>query len=140
MDRSHKRILYVLFFEFFFRVIAAALRIYYLYAGVLPLPPRYSFLYLFVGVCAEKKVLHILATLPSYRRLGVGSLLLAHGLEVVDKANSLSYLDSSSLGLNLYLKHGWRAVDEIRVDLGKYGIDKGGEEVSMCMIREPKGL
>lgn len=104
-----------------------------------PPSPRYSFLYLFVGVCAEKKVLHILATLPSYRRLGVGSLLLAHGLEVVDKANNLSYLDSSSLGLNLYLKHGWRAVDEIRVDLGKYGIDKGGEEVSLCMIREPKG-
>lgn len=56
-----------------------------------------------------------------------------------------SYLDTSPLGLNLYLKYGWRRVDEIRVDLGKY-IGKGGgekeeeeeEEVSLCMIREPK--
>lgn len=103
-----------------------------------PFPPIFIPLFICWGL-RRKKVLHILATLPSYRRLGVGSLLLAHGLEVVDKANSLSYLDSSSLGLNLYLKHGWRAVDEIRVDLGKYGIDKGAEEVSLCMIREPKG-
>lgn len=89
----------------------------------------------------EKKnlVLHILATHPSYRRRGVGCLLLTHGLEAVDDANSQSYLDTSPLGLNLYLKYGWRAVDEIRVDLGKYGIDQGGEEVSLCMIREPKG-
>lgn len=60
-----------------------------------------------------------------------------------------SYLDTSPLGLNLYLKHGWRPVDEIRVDLGKYIGKKGGgekeeeeteadEEVSLCMIREPK--
>lgn len=54
-----------------------------------------------------------------------------------------SYLDTSPPGLNLYLKYGWRRVDEIRVDLGKY-IGKGGgekeeeEEVSLCMIREPK--
>lgn len=91
----------------------------------------------------EKKVLHILATLPSYRCRGVGSLLVSHGLEVVDKAKMQSYLDTSPLGLNLYLKYGWRRVDEIRVDLGKY-IGKGGgekeeeEEVSLCMIREPK--
>lgn len=84
-------------------------------------------------------VLHILATLPSYRRRGVGSLLLAHGLGIVDNANSRSYLDTSLLGLNLYLKYGWRAVDEIRVDLGKYDIDEGGDEVSLCLIRESKG-
>lgn len=55
-----------------------------------------------------------------------------------------SYVDTSPLGLNLYLKYGWRRVDEIRIDLGKY-IGKGGgekeeeeEEVSLCMIREPK--
>lgn len=90
------------------------------------------------------KVLHILATLPSYRCRGVGSLLVSHGLEVVDKAKMQSYVDTSPLGLNLYIKYGWRPVDEIRVDLGKY-IGKGGggkekkdEEVSLCMIREPK--
>lgn len=99
---------------------------------------QYSFIY-FVGGGKKNLVLHILATHPSYRRRGVGSLLLTHGLEAVDDANSQSYLDTSPLGLNLYLKYGWRAVDEIRVDLGKYGIDQGGEEVSLCMIREPKG-
>lgn len=103
-------------------------------------PPILIHLFICWGVRPKEKVLHILATLPSYRRRGAGSLLLTHGLEVVDKANSLSYLDSSSLGQNIYLKHGWRAVDEITVDLGKYGIDKGGEEVSLCMIREPKGV
>lgn len=96
----------------------------------------------FVVGAGKKKVLHILATLPSYRCRGVGSLLVSHGLEVVDKAKMQSYLDTSPLGLNLYLKYGWRRVDEIRVDLGKY-IGKGGgekeeEEVSLCMIREPK--
>lgn len=97
------------------------------------------FIYLFCWGGKKNLVLHILATHPSYRRRGVGSLLLTHGLEVVDDANSQSYLDTSPLGLKLYLKYGWRAVDEIRVDLGKYGIDQGGEEVSLCMIREPKG-
>lgn len=55
----------------------------------------------------------------------------------MDNANRQSYLDASPLGINLYLKYGWRAVDEIRVDLGEYGIE-GGEEVSLCLIREPK--
>lgn len=58
-----------------------------------------------------------------------------------------SYVDTSPLGLNLYFKYGWRRVDEIRVDLGKYIGKVGGEkeekeedeeEVSLCMIREPK--
>lgn len=83
---------------------------------------RYSFV-----VGAGKKVLHMVATLPSYRCRGAGSLLVSHELEVVDKAKMQSYLDTSPLGLNLYLKYGWRRVDEIRADLGKY-IGKGGGE------------
>lgn len=102
------------------------------------MPP--VFVYLFVARTIKKKVLHILATLPSYRCRGVGSLLVSHGLEVVDNAKMQSYVDTSPLGLNIYLKYGWRRVDEIRVDLGKYAgkVEAGKEEVSLCMIREPK--
>ena len=62
----------------------------------------------------------ILATISSYSQRRIGSLLLTHGPEAVDNANSQSHLDTSPLE-NLYLKYEWRAVDGIRADVGKYG-------------------
>ncbi len=84
----------------------------------------------------------ILATISSYPRRGIGSLLLTHGLEAIDNANSQSLLDTSPLERNIYLKYEWRAaVDGIGADVGKYGIDGGGEGLSLCLslIRELKG-
>ena len=39
------------------------------------------------------------------------------------------------MGLPLYLKHGWKKVDEIVINLTEYGGDEDLTE--MCMIREP---
>lgn len=69
----------------------------------------------------------ILATISSYPQRRIGSLLVTHGPEAVDNAKSQSHLDISPLERNLYLKYEWREVDGIRADVGKYGIDGGGE-------------
>ena len=65
--------------------------------------------------------LHILAVRPKYHRLGLGSLLIKAGLEAADAANSKVYIIASPMGLPLYVRHGWMKVDEITVDMGKYG-------------------
>lgn len=65
--------------------------------------------------------LHLLAIRPKYHRLGLGSSLIKDGLDIADAAGSKVYIIASPMGLPLYLRHGWKRVDGVVVDMRKYG-------------------
>ena len=48
-----------------------------------------------------------------------------------------TYLESSAVGVPLYLKHGFKQVDDVLIDMRPYG--GTGIESEKCMIREPGG-
>lgn len=77
-------------------------------------------------------VLSVLMTLPEYQGQGIGSALLEFGLaEAKKKGLTQFWLESSPDGYNLYRKFGFEDVDNIRMDLTKYG--GVGWEESACM-------
>lgn len=78
-----------------------------------------------------------LAVSPTHQRLGLGSLLIRGGLAIADEAGARIYLESSAVGASLYLKHGFRQVDDILIDMRPYG--GTGIESAKCMMREPGG-
>lgn len=58
-------------------------------------------------------------------------MLIRPGLEAADKADAQTYIEASPSGLPLYLKFGWEPVDEMVIDLGKYG---GKDIEHRCML------
>lgn len=67
-------------------------------------------------------VLAILMTLPEFQRQGIGSALLEFGLtEAKKKGLTQFWLESSPQGYKLYQKFGFKDVDNICIDLTKYG-------------------
>ena len=48
-------------------------------------------------------------------------MLLQSGLEKVDADFAKAWLEATPQGQTLYTKFGWKVVDEIFFDLGKYG-------------------
>lgn len=65
--------------------------------------------------------LDILAIKPKFHRFGHGSSLIRDGLDIADAAGSKVYTIATSMGLPLYLRHGWKKIDEVAVDMRKYG-------------------
>lgn len=82
-------------------------------------------------------VLHLLCVTPTHQRQGLGGLLVSDGLAVADERNAQTYIEASTKGLGLYLKHGWEPIDEIVVDMGSYG--GKGVEREKCLMRQPRG-
>lgn len=80
-------------------------------------------------------VLRALATHPEYQGKGCGTLLLRTGLEKVDADGKRAWLEASPQGHSLYHKFGWKDVDEIAIDLGKYGCAEQ-VQITTCMRRE----
>ncbi|KAF6241891.1 hypothetical protein HO173_000603 [Letharia columbiana] len=78
-----------------------------------------------------------LAVSPSHQRLGLGSLLIRGGLAMADEVGGRVYLESSAVGMPLYLKHGFKPVDDILIDMRPYG--GTGIASEKCMMREPGG-
>ncbi len=62
---------------------------------------------------------------------------MRQGLAVADELGARTYLESSQAGAPLYLKLGFKQVDDILVDMRPYGGTK--VESEKCMIREPGG-
>lgn len=62
-------------------------------------------------------------------------MLLEWGIEQAEKNGARIFLTSMPVSYKLYLKHGWRDVDEMKLDLVEYGGDE--TFVIKAMIRDP---
>ena len=78
-----------------------------------------------------------LAVSPTHQRLGLGSLLIREGLARADAVGAKTYLESSAVGVPLYLRHGFKQVDDIVIDMRPYG--GTGIASAKCMMRGPGG-
>lgn len=81
-------------------------------------------------------MLDLLATLPGYQGRGIGSAMLRWGLSQADARECRVYLEATGEGYPLYIKHGFRAVEEITLDRGQFG--GVGTETFAIMIRDPR--
>ena len=54
---------------------------------------------------------------------------------VPDRERAVTYIEASPIGLGLYLRHGWKACDDLVVDLRPHG----GDHVAHLpfMVRQP---
>lgn len=82
------------------------------------------------------QVLRAIATLPEFQGQGCGSMLLRSGLEKTDAEGAKIFLEATPQGHSLYEKFGWKGVDAIVFDLGKYGCATDMVQVTTCMMRE----
>lgn len=79
--------------------------------------------------------LMILVTTPAHRRRGAASLLIEWGTQRADERGLKCVLMASEAGLGAYLKHGFKVVREVEMDLRPYGV--GATELRRWMVREP---
>lgn len=79
--------------------------------------------------------LQILVTHPDHRRRGAGSQLIEWGTKRADERGLKCVLMSSPSGLGVYLKHGFKVVKEVEMDLRPYGVES--TETRRWMVREP---
>lgn len=79
--------------------------------------------------------LHILIVSPDHQRRGLGTMLIREGLAAADRDNARTYIEASPKGLGLYIRHGWKIIDTIKMDMTPYG--GNGMAVEELLIREP---
>ncbi|KAL5001782.1 acyl-CoA N-acyltransferase [Aspergillus recurvatus] len=80
-------------------------------------------------------VLDFLATRPEYQGRGVGRALLRWGMEQADQQRRRIYLEATTEGYPVYAKCGWRGVERIEMDYGRWG-GEGSQELTL-MVRDP---
>ena len=80
-------------------------------------------------------VLDLLATLPGYQGQGIGTAMLRWGMAKADEWQTRIYLEATPAGYPVYIKHGWRVVEEIRLDFSQHG--GVGSEPFLVMMRDP---
>ena len=81
------------------------------------------------------EVLRAIATLPEYQGKGCATALLKAGLAKVDAEDRKAFLEATPQGHGLYIKFGWKDVDEMAFDLRKYGFQAHVQKTT-CMMRE----
>jgi hypothetical protein len=74
--------------------------------------------------------LDTLVTLPRHERRGAGGMLVRWGCEKADEAGVQAYLEASPIGAPLYARHGFVGLEEMQLDLRKYG----GDEVMRFIV------
>ena len=77
---------------------------------------------------------------PEYQRQGLGGLLVAFGVHEADKLGLAAYTEATPEGLGLYLKHGFKEVDRVTVDLEQWGGPKGDFNSYGLLYREAKPI
>ncbi|KAJ5484189.1 hypothetical protein N7539_005985 [Penicillium diatomitis] len=83
-------------------------------------------------------LLDFLATTPSYQGRGVGSALLRWGTAKADEKQLRIYLEATEAGYPVYVKHGWKVVEEVFFDREQFG--GHGRDRFILMMRDPKPL
>ncbi|KAF3761774.1 hypothetical protein M406DRAFT_281853 [Cryphonectria parasitica EP155] len=76
----------------------------------------------------------ILATEAKHQGRGAASLLLKKCIEEAEAKRLPIYLDSSEMGHPVYLKHGFRDLEEVATDFSKWGLEK--PHLLWAMIKE----
>lgn len=87
---------------------------------------------------APYATLELLATGPAHSRRGVGSLLLRHGLEVVDRKGILCYVSAGICGRPLYEKFGFEVTKALSFDGRAWGGRSEGKHWSMLRPVKPQ--
>lgn len=77
--------------------------------------------------------------LPEFQRMGIGSALFRYAFENLGADEVPIWLVTQMRGRAMYLKHGFRDVEVIDIDLSEYaGPFQGfGVQRNICMIRQP---
>lgn len=83
-------------------------------------------------------VVYLLSTDPAYQGKGLASTLLKHGLDLADVEGRKAYIEDTEMGHPVYRKLGFEDVDEIVVDLRKWGGKEPGTNVIMVRIRSQR--
>ncbi|PLB53997.1 hypothetical protein P170DRAFT_469471 [Aspergillus steynii IBT 23096] len=81
-----------------------------------------------------------LYVLPEYQRRGLGGVLMERMVPKADELGLPGYLESSTVGYGLYIKHGFEEVGRITVDLEQWGGEKGEENTYVLMLRSAERL
>lgn len=90
-----------------------------------------------VALMGCSAVLNLLDTLPAHQRRGAGTQLVKWGADVADQHGLPCYLEGSPAGYHLYRKFGFEDVENLDMDLTRWG----GEGIHrfVCMIRPANG-
>ncbi|KAJ5554730.1 Acyl-CoA N-acyltransferase [Penicillium sp. DV-2018c] len=80
-------------------------------------------------------ILDLIATLPEYQGRGFGSTVLKWGIEKADATQSRIFLEATPEGVPVYLKHGWKLLEEVTIDFASFGSE--GNETFYLMMRDP---
>jgi len=75
------------------------------------------------------------ATHPSYQRQGLAQQIIAWGNEQADKTGHRIYLEAVPKAMGLYLRNGFRNIDQLVVDLTPGGGEK--EYPIGILVRDP---
>ncbi|PYI32258.1 hypothetical protein BP00DRAFT_158552 [Aspergillus indologenus CBS 114.80] len=86
----------------------------------------------------EFLTLDYLCTHPDFWRRGVGSMLVASGLQVADRHGLRTYVMSEPAGLKVYLKHGFRVVETVTTDYSEFGGE--APQVLYFLVRGVRGF
>jgi len=65
-------------------------------------------------------------------------MLLEDGLALADRDGYKTYIEASAKGLGLYLKYGWKEIDDVKIDARPYG--GHSIESTKCMMRDRQPL
>ena len=89
-------------------------------------------------MCFVSLVLKELYVRPDYQRRGLGGVLVGKMVQRADELGLPAYLESSTVGYNLYTRHGFREIDRVVVDLASWGGSKGQDNTYVLMLRTPQ--
>jgi len=83
-------------------------------------------------------VLKELYVRPEFQRKGIGGTLVEWGVKKADELGLVAYTEASPKGLGLYLKHGFKEVDRVTVDLEPWGGEKGTVHSYGLLVRNAR--